>query len=212
MQVTTGRCSGSERDRIFEFLERDAFGAKAAWLGFDAHLFHTATDGQHFGDSGNALQSARDRAIGKRAQVHRGDLRGFVAQSDQEDFSHQRGHRRHPRAGGFGKFHRLQTLLDQLAGLVNVGAPAEFDKYERESDIGIRAQAVESANAEQGIFQGSGDEGFDLLGSESRGLGENGDGGFRHVGQDLDGKHAPCAGAEQQKHERGGDDQRAVLE
>jgi len=42
---------------------------------------------------------------------------------------------------------RLQALLDELAGFIDVGAPGEFHEDEREADIGIGSQPVETTDA-----------------------------------------------------------------
>ena len=153
-------------------------------------LPHASTDGQHLGHSADALQPASDRPVSQRAEIHGCHLTVRAFQTDEHDLTHQRGHWRHAWRHSFrqGAEHRLHALLHQLTGAVDVRAPAKFHEDEGQAHVGIRSHAIQATHALHGAFQGLGDECLDLLRCESRALGEDGDGGFGHVWQDLDGK------------------------
>ena len=110
-------------------------------------LLDAAADGEDFGHARDALQAAGNGPLGEGAEVHRGDGVVLRAQADEKNFTHQRGNGGHAGARARGQTRGLKALLDELAGLVNVGAPRELDEDQREADVGVRAQAVEPADA-----------------------------------------------------------------
>ena len=81
------------------------------------------------------LEPAADRPVGEGAQVARVGRAGRIAQADQHDVAHQRGDRSHvgSDAVGQGLGGAGEPLLDELARLVDVGAPVELDEDQREA-------------------------------------------------------------------------------
>ena len=183
-------------------------------IGLDVDLFDAAADGEDFRDTADALQAAFDSPVGEGAQVHRGDGLVLVAEADQQDFAHQGrdGSEAGFGGGGQGIEDGLQALLDQLPGAVDIRAPGEFSEDEGEADIGVGAQAVQSADALDGAFNRLGNEGFHFLRREAGTFRQDGDGRLGHVRQDFDGQLRGGVDAEDQQQQGGTEDQRALAE
>ena len=96
------------------------------------NLFDAAADAEDFGNAPDALQSPLDGPIGQGSKVHEGNGMILAADADEQNLPHQRGDRREscPGLRRQGVGHRLQALLHQLPGAVDIRAPGKFGKYQ----------------------------------------------------------------------------------
>ena len=106
----------------------------------------------------------------------------------------------------------MRPLLHELARAVDVGAPVEFREDQREPDIGIRAQAIQPADALHGGFERLRNEHLDLLRREAGALGEDRHRRLRHVRQHLDRQLAQRLKTQHEQQQRGGQDDGPMLE
>ena len=198
-EVAARRVVRGLRDGGFELGKSDAHRREPVRVGHDVDLLHAAPDGQHFGDARDALQPPRDRPVRERAQVARRHV--LAPQADEQNFAHERGHRREAGLDAFGQAAacRLQPLLHELPRAIDIRAPRKFCKDERKAHIGIRSQAVESSDALHRRLDGLRDERLDLLRREAGTFGEDGDGRLRHVRQHF---HRQFAGGLHAEHEQ----------
>ena len=214
VEIAAGGIARGLCDCLFQLLESDAVRGEAVRVGLHLHLLHAAANGQHLRHARDALQAPPDLPVGERAQVHRRDLSVGAAQPDEEDFAHERRDRRHARLhpGGERGDHTLRPLLHELARAVDVGAPVEFREDQREPDIGIRAQAIQPADALHGGFERLRNEHLDLLRREAGALGEDRHRRLRHVRQHLDRQLAQRLKTQHEQQQRGGQDDGPMLE
>ena len=107
----------------------------------------------------------------------------MIAQTDEHDVSHQRRHRSHVGRDAIGHLSSDadEAFLDELAGLINVGSPVEFDEDKRKADVVDGADAIHSSDSAKGVFQGNGDKRFDFFRRVTTRLGEESDGGFGEI-------------------------------
>ncbi len=139
-------------------------------------------------DAGHGEEAAADRPVGRRLQVHR--RVAVRRQRDEEDLAHDRGHRREDRsvrAGRQRRLRELQLLRDDLARLVDVGAPLELDPDDRDADPARGPNPADAGRAVQRRLDGEGDLALDLLRRHPVRLGDHRHGGCGEVGEDVHG-------------------------
>ena len=93
-------------------------------------LLHAASHAENLGDTRNRLQAAGDGPVSEGAEFAWLHGSGGIGDSDEHDFSHERRNWGHVGTDAFGKiFGRSgQSLLHELAGLIDVRSPVEFDE------------------------------------------------------------------------------------
>ena len=123
------------------------------------------------------------------------------ADADEEDFAHERGDGRHEWLDAGGKLfaRRLEALLHEGAGAVEVGVPVELGVDEGEGDVGVGTKTGDASDAEQGGLEGLGDARLNFFGCEAGGFGEDDDGGLGEIGEDLDREAQAGVGAEREQ-------------
>ena len=196
---------GIRRARGFRhLLQRQSVVGEPGWIDQHLVLLGLAADDHHLRNAGDAEQARAHDPIGQAPQLHR---RGRLARHrDEHDLAHRRGDRtEHRRRHARGDAHLLQLLGDELAGAVDVGAELELDEHDRDADRRVGTDAKDPGGAVHRRLDRQRDEGFDLFRRQPVRLGEDGDGGGRQVGEDVN-MGAECREAAVDEQSGGGDD------
>ena len=219
LQIAAGGIPRRTAHGLLHLRQGDAKRSQPVRIRLHLDLLHSAADGEHLGDTADALQTPPQRPVCQRAQVHRRDVAWLArldraAQPHEQDLAHERRNRRH--AGfhplGQGGKHPLQALLHELAGAIDVRAPSKLRKDERQTHIRAGAQAVEPADALHRCLEPLGDERLHLLRREAGSLGEDRHRRLRHVRQNLHWELGERLIPKSHRHQRQHQNQRTVMQ
>ena len=152
LDVATGGVAHGIGSGGAEFIVSDAEGEHALGIGLDLDLLDAAAHGEDFGDAGDGLEASGDGPVGEGAEVLWGDVSGGIEDADEHDVSHEGSGWRHVGGDVLREFGGGESFLDELAGLVDVGAPIELDVGEGEADVVDGAESVEAIDAHEGSF------------------------------------------------------------
>ena len=101
LQITAGRISRRKAHRSLNLFKRDAISRQTMRIRLHLNLLHATTDGEHLRHTADALKATLDRPIRECAQFHRQNFAILAAQTDEQNFTHQRRNGRHARLGTF---------------------------------------------------------------------------------------------------------------
>lgn len=168
---------------LFDLLVRNLERAHSLGVGNDVNLLNAAAHVGDFGDAGDGLEARANRPIGEEADLLRGEVWG--AESEHHDLAHHRGFWREKRRYVGGERGEAEVFCENGAKARGIGAVIEFHETCGESDVGLAAEAGDAWDALEGDFDGLDDARFDFLGGKIFRLGEDGDGRFGEIGEDV---------------------------
>ena len=198
---------------VNDLVQRDAEVAHPGRVHQDLVLLDVAAGHGHLGHAARREQPGADRPVRQRAEVlHRGRVGG---QADDHQLPEDRGLGTEGRAPGVRRKripdHR-DLLADDLARLVDIGAPVEFYVHDREARARAGADAADIGRAVDRGFDREGDQPFDFLRGHPFAFGHHDDRRRVEVREDVDfGMHRGIDSRDQA--ERGDhEDRHAVVE
>ncbi len=196
-----------------DLVQRHAVSPQCVRVDQHLKLLATAAHRKHLRDAGDCQQPLPYHPVGQRPQLQRVGRPVFAPHSQHQDLAHDRrdrsqlwlNARRQPLCD------QLQSFVDNLSIVVNIGAPIEFDVNDRHADARRATYGLYTVGSIQGRFQREGNQRFDFFWCHSRRFGHDDDARTIQIRKDVDRRlyRLPAAIAHQQQRDCNG--QQALL-
>ena len=165
-------------------------------------------------DATGGFQAKLDDPICNVSQLQGGEFAAFIHHGIFNDLTQARDNRSHKgrlHSVGQSRNYHLQSLCNQLAGAIDVGAPLKFHKNYRYPNTGRRTHPINKGYAIECALQGKSDQSLYLLWGKTRRLRQDGHTGVVDIRVDINGQLLKRLVPQDQHRNCTGEDQHFVL-